>query len=165
MDLPFEAVTAVVDSREQLPLDLSPLRCVVGTLDTGDYSVVGLERIVSVERKSLPDLVACVGRERERFQRELDRLRAFPVRLLVVEASWDDLESGPWRGRVTPAAVVGSVLSWQAAGLPVCLAGDRERASRVVARTLYLSARKQWRLLSAFNVSLSERLAGSSYST
>lgn len=165
MDLPVDAVTAVVDTREQLPLDLSPLRSVAATLDTGDYSILGLESVVAVERKSLPDLVSCVGRERDRFLRELDRLRAYPVRLLVVEASWDDLESGSWRGQVTPAAVVGSVLSWQAAGLPVCLAGDRERAGRVVSRTLYLSARRQWRLLSSFRINLPETLTGSSYST
>ena len=32
-------VTAIVDTREQLPLDLSPLRVERGTLATGDYSV------------------------------------------------------------------------------------------------------------------------------
>jgi len=36
-----EAVTAIIDTREQMPLDLSPLQTVTGTLDTGDYSIVG----------------------------------------------------------------------------------------------------------------------------
>ena len=48
-----ENLTAIVDSREQLPLDLSPLRTIRGTLATGDYSVQGLENIVAIERKSL----------------------------------------------------------------------------------------------------------------
>ena len=48
-----ENLTAIVDLREQLPLDLSPLRTIRGTLATGDYSVQGLENIVAIERKSL----------------------------------------------------------------------------------------------------------------
>ena len=44
-------VVAVIDTREQLPLDLTPLRTEPGTLPTGDYSVRGLEQVVSVERK------------------------------------------------------------------------------------------------------------------
>ena len=83
-----EQVTAVVFSREQLPLDLPPLNTVNGTLTTGDYSVSGLEDVIAVERKSLPDLVACVGRERERFDREVQRLQAYPVRAIVIESTW-----------------------------------------------------------------------------
>ena len=80
-----EQVSCVIDTREQTPLDVSPLRHVEGTLTTGDYSVCGLEQVISVERKSLPDLLTCCGRERERFDREIARLLAFPVRSLVIE--------------------------------------------------------------------------------
>ncbi len=64
-DLKPEHVVAVIDTREQLPLDLTPLRAVEGTLTTGDYSVVGLEHVVAIERKSLPDLLGCIGRARQ----------------------------------------------------------------------------------------------------
>jgi len=60
-ELPIEAVTAIIDTCEQLPLDLAPLAVEPGMLATGDYSVAGLESIVAVERKSLSDLLACVG--------------------------------------------------------------------------------------------------------
>ena len=56
-------------SREQTPFDLAPMQTKAGTLNVGDYSIAGLESVVAIERKSLPDLVACCGRERERFQR------------------------------------------------------------------------------------------------
>jgi ERCC4-type nuclease len=69
-------LTAIQDSREQCPLDLSPMKTEVGTLTTGDYSIRGLEHVVSVERKTLPDLVACVGSSRERFDKEVKRLLA-----------------------------------------------------------------------------------------
>jgi ERCC4-type nuclease len=53
-----DQITAIIDSREQLPLDLTPLAMVAGTLVTGDYSVRGLEKHVAIERKSLNDLLA-----------------------------------------------------------------------------------------------------------
>jgi len=87
-ELKPEHITVVRDTREQLPLDLAPLQMITGTLDTGDYSIRGLEHIISVERKSEDDLLACVGRERARFEREIMRLLAYPVRLLVVESTW-----------------------------------------------------------------------------
>ena len=98
-----EQVTAICDTREQRPLDLSPLQVVEGTLATGDYSVVGLESIVAIERKSLLGLVACCGHERERFDREIQRLLAFDVKALIVETTWSDLEAGNWRSQVSSA--------------------------------------------------------------
>ncbi|MCA9189821.1 MAG: hypothetical protein R3E01_02675 [Pirellulaceae bacterium] len=140
-----DAVTAIVDTREQLPFVLDPLRVERGTLATGDYSVKGLERVIAVERKSLQDLVGCVGRERDRFDREVQRLVAYPVRALVVEASWDDVRQGEWQGRVTPRQVEGSLLGWIAAGLPVIMAGSRVFAQTYTARLLYIAARRRWR--------------------
>jgi len=144
-ELKPEAVTAIVDTREQRPLDLAPLATEAGTLTTGDYSVKGLEAIVAVERKSLGDLLSCIGTERERFEREVQRLLAYPVRALVVEATWPAIEAGGWRSKVTPAAAVGSLLGWVAAGLPVVMAGDHARAGRYVSRLLFTAARRRWR--------------------
>jgi ERCC4-type nuclease len=67
-----------IDSREQQPLVFTRLRSVVGTLTSGDYSVLGLQELFAVERKTVADLVACcVGENRQRFERELHRLRGF----------------------------------------------------------------------------------------
>jgi ERCC4-type nuclease len=140
-----EQITAVVDTREQTPLDLAPLATVTGTLATGDYSIRGLEHVVAIERKSLPDLLACVGRERERFDREVQRLLAYPVRVLLVESTWQEIEAGDWRSEVTPQAALGSLLGWIAAGLPVVMCGDHERAGRYAARLMFTAARRRWR--------------------
>lgn len=144
-ELKPEQITAVVDTREQLPLDLSPLQIVTGTLTTGDYSVKGLETIVAIERKSLPDLLGCVGQHREQFDREVQRLLAYPCRAIVVEASWADLEAGGWRSQVSSSAAIGSVLGWIASGVPIILVGDHERAGRYVSRLLFTAARRRWR--------------------
>jgi len=140
-----EQLTAIVDTREQTPLDLSPLKTQTGTLTTGDYSLAGLESVVAIERKSLSDLLGCIGRERERFDREVQRLLAYPVRALVVETNWLVIERGEWRGNITPAQVQGSLLGWSAMGLPVLLVSDHERAGRAVSRLLYIAARRRWR--------------------
>jgi len=144
-DLQPKHLTAIVDTREQLPVDLSPMRVEPGTLATGDYSVRGLESIVAVERKSLGDLLSCIGTERERFDREVQRLLAYPCRALVVEATWAHIEGGGWRSQITPAAALGSLLGWIAMGLPVVMAGDHERAGRYIGRILFIGARRRWR--------------------
>lgn len=124
------SVTAIVDSREQLPLDLAPLRTESATLTTGDYSLKGLEHHVCIERKSLDDLLGCVGRDRERFERELQRMLAYPVRVLLVESTWADIELGQWRSKVTSSQVMGSLIGWAAMGIQVAMIGSHERAGQ-----------------------------------
>ena len=132
----------VVDTREQEPWSFRDLATESGTLDTGDYSVRGLEHVVAIERKSLDDLLACIGRERDRFKRELQRLRAYRFRCLVVEASHADLERGEWRSRLKPSHLLGSLAAWQAQfELPIWLAGNRESAARFAERYLHQCAR------------------------
>ena len=77
-ELADHSITIVIDTREQAPLVFSQLQSVRGTLTTGDYSIQGLQELFSVERKSVGDLVGCcMGENRERFERELHRLRGF----------------------------------------------------------------------------------------
>ncbi len=121
-----------------------------GTLPTADYSILGLEHHIAVERKSLPDLLGCVGQERERFEREMQRLLAYESRALVIESSWAEVERGGWRQHVTPQAALGSLLGWIACGIPVIMAGDRETAERYTARFMFIAARRRWREVSVF---------------
>lgn len=149
-----ESITAIVDTREQLPLDLAPLNVEAGTLTTGDYSVKGLEHVVAIERKSESDLLACIGTERERFDREVQRLLAYPVRALLIESTWTRIEAGEWRSQVKPSAAIGSLLGWVAMGLPVIMADNHERAGQYVARLLFTAARRRYREARALAVSL-----------
>ena len=75
----------------------------------------------------------------------MQRLLAYPVRALVVEASWSEVEMGQWRGKVTPNAVLGSLMGWIAAGLPVVLVDDHASAGRYVSRLLFIAANRRWR--------------------
>lgn len=151
MSLPAEpsesSIVGLIDTREQTPLDIAPLRSERATLVTGDYSVKHLENIVAIERKSLTDLIGCIGKDRERFEREVQRLLAYPVRCLVIEADWAEIEMRQWPAisKIEPKHVRGSILGWQAAGLPVCLAGNHRRAGELVSRMLYITARRRWK--------------------
>ncbi len=75
--------------------------------------------------------------------------RCVPVRAIVCETTWAELEAGQWRSKVTPAAALGSCLGWIAAGVPVIMAGDHQRAGRCIARLLFIAARRRWRELRA----------------
>lgn len=155
-DLDPASVSIIVDSREKTPFDLSPFKVVPGKLETGDYSVVGLTHCIAVERKSLQDLINCVGPDRERFEKEVQRLLAYETRAIVVEGSWRQLEGGNWHGRTTAESAVGSVIGWIARGIPVVMAGDRERAQKIAGRIMFLAARRRWRELMQFKASVVE---------
>lgn len=140
MNLKLKPVV-IVDSREQRPWRFANLPTERGTLPTGDYSIGGLEHLIVLERKSLSDLVGCVGRDRTRFVAELARLRAYRFRAVVVEATLADLERGDWPGKLAPSHVLGSIASWQARYCPFVFAGDADAAARWAERYLYQAAR------------------------
>ena len=135
-------VLAIVDTREQLPLEL-PLRTITDTLPTGDYSVSGFEDLICCERKSLPDLIGCMTSGRKRFERELQRMKAYDARCVVVEAHWKQLRDGEYRSRITPEAATHSVVSWISSfAVPFLFVGDRVSAADAVAYFLFTSTKK-----------------------
>lgn len=171
-DLRITDFVVAIDNAEQLPWTLevaekvdghavvTPLRTVSKSLETGDYSIVGAEDLIAVERKSFPDLIGCIGNGRKRFDKEIQRLLSHPSRCVIVEAHISQLELGQWRGEVTVAAAIGSVMGWIEKGVPFIFAGDRRAAALYCARFLYVAARRRFRELQAFQNSL--KIAGGS---
>ena len=104
--------TIVVDSREQLPLVFAHLPSVAGTLGTADYSVLGFESEVGFERKSISDLIGSISSDRDRFERELIRLRGFRLSRLIVVGHPDEISSGTYRSKMHPKAVWGTLDSF-----------------------------------------------------
>ena len=142
----------LVDAREQRPFNFEHERYDVQiqpwTLTVGDYSLRGLEDKVAVERKSLPDLVQCLGRERERFERELLRGAALDAFAVVVEGSWSDLANGNFRSQLNPHAACQSTLAFMSRyRTPFLFAGSRPAAEYVTwgfLRQFLEGARKRW---------------------
>lgn len=145
----------IQDTREQAPFSFQHERYAVevmaGTLTIGDYSLAGLEDKVAVERKELSDLVACLGRERERFERELQRGAALDAFTVVVEASWADLAGGKYRSQLNPHAACQSVLAFTARyRTPFIFAGNHAAAEYVCwgfLRQYLEGARKRWKAI------------------
>lgn len=154
-------IVAIVDNREQRPWSLSPLKTMRGTLSTGDYSVLGLSEPpygICIERKSLFDLLGVIGTHRDRFENELDRMRAYRTSAVIVEATFAEFSAGrwqekgvyPWVSRIKPEAAMGSVLGWIAEGIPILFAGDASSASICAARILFIAARRRYNELQSF---------------
>lgn len=123
--------TIIIDTREQRPWSFK-LPTVVGGLPAGDYSVVGHEGDVAIERKSLGDFVGSVTWERERFWRELEKLASYRFAAVVVEASVDDVLAGAYRSDARPWAVLASAMAITVDfGIPVVWGEDHATAGRM----------------------------------
>ena len=65
-------------------------------LDTGDYSIEGLEDRLCIERKaSVVELAGNVGHDRQRFLNEIERMKEFPHKYIILEFSLSDLMMFP----------------------------------------------------------------------
>ena len=119
----------ITDTREQLPYHFKrypDVELIFGTLTAGDYSIPGFEDEVAIERKELSDLMGCLTHDRERLQRELERLRGYQSAALLVEAPFAVIKAGRYRSRMNPEAAVQSILSiMQRYRMPVFFAADR----------------------------------------
>jgi DNA excision repair protein ERCC-4 len=132
---PSHRVTFVVDSREQQPYSFDPrlVQVVRAPLPAGDYSLLGFENRVSIERKSLPDLVATLFHARERFRRELLRMQQLQLGMVVVEANLEDVMLGRYPNAVHPNALLGAVVAVHVEyRVPVMFLASRQVAVRFV---------------------------------
>lgn len=118
----------ITDTREQTPYTFRryPVEVIPGTLTAGDYSVPGFTDEVAVERKELSDLLGCLTHDRERFVRELERLRGYQSAALLIEAPLAMIQAGRYRSRMKPENAVQSIISiMQRYRMPVFFAPDR----------------------------------------
>ena len=69
---------------------------VVKKLDTGDYSLEGLEDKLCIERKGrVSELAINLGKDKARFMREIERMQEFEFPFLILEFSLDDVIKFP----------------------------------------------------------------------
>ncbi len=160
------------DNNEQLPLSPFVWRVEHGvaskvllptcevSIDTGDYTLRGLEKMVAVERKSLADLWStCFGRAAnnsvgeaqrslDRFRREMSRMQWLARKAILVEGTRASLmayaheryEKREARGK-TPEECVHAILGmlagiWVDYGVGVEWAGGRDGAEAWLGRVL-----------------------------
>ena len=136
--------TVVIDTREQAPLVFARLAAVSGTLYTGDYSFRGGEELFAVERKSIADLVGCcVGENRERFARELHRLRGHRFKRLLIVGRREEIEEAKYRSNVKPKAVLATLGAFEARyDVPVVFAPSPAAAALQVEHWIWWFSRE-----------------------
>lgn len=120
--------TIIVDTREQLPFDFAsvkspavPFTVARQTLETGDYSVEApltatKADMIVIERKSLADLYSTLGRGRDRFEREFQRMAEYGYAALVIEATWEQIAEPNKHLKhptlLAPKTVVATLVAW-----------------------------------------------------
>lgn len=134
-------MVVVIDTREQSPLDF--LHSAPGTLTSGDYSLLGAEHLFAVERKSIADLVGSLTSGRERFERELHRLRGFHFKRLLIEGTDEDIIEHRYLSKALPKSILHSLSAFEIRyDIPVVFGGSRERCARLVEKWAYWFARE-----------------------
>ncbi|GAA6514574.1 hypothetical protein K370107A2_15770 [Merdimmobilis hominis] len=136
----LKAMEVQVDTREQVwghvekSLGEMGVKAQQKALPQGDYTALvplsafgpeyeglpgyqSLQDEVVVERKAnLDEIAGNFTADRRRFEGEFQRAKARGVKvfLLIENASWQDVWSHNYRSRLSPKALAGSLLSWQA---------------------------------------------------
>ena len=131
-DPPF---TIIIDTREQTPLAFDKQYPTIRTgLETGDYSILGHEHTFTIERKSLADLVGTIIHDRERFKRELERMRGYEFKRVLVTAPFEVVKYGPYKHSLAnPKSVIASIASFEVRyGVPFAFARTPQEASERV---------------------------------
>jgi ERCC4-type nuclease len=125
----------VIDTREQRPYKFKDV--VTKTLESGDYSLLGFEDKVAVERKSKPDIYGSFGKGRDRFEREIKRLSKYDYAAIVIESDLKGLLIAPTFSHMNPKSVINSLVSWSIRyGIFIYFASDRKHARSLTYRIL-----------------------------
>lgn len=123
-----------IDKREKKPLIIDGYECELVTLPVGDYGIKGFSDWnnpgLIIERKSVVDLAQSLGRGRERFKREIQKMRAFRSAWILIEGPRNEVELGLYESRINPKSILASLDAIAVrCGVHVEWAGSRGRAA------------------------------------
>lgn len=114
----------------------------VAGLTAGDYSIVGAEHIVRIERKNgFGELFGNMSPKshKERFEREMEKLEDIPLKYIVIETSLNEDTLGLSVPQMRSGPPASSVLKWltelqMTYGVHIIWAGD---CGKKVAETIF----------------------------
>ena len=97
--------TVIRDTREQEGYYFSEYGTCEGMvdqkLDTGDYSILGMEDKICIERKGcVEELAINLGQKKHTFLKEIDRMEDFPHKFIILEFNIADLIDFPENSRI-----------------------------------------------------------------
>ena len=145
-----DQITLLMDTREKDGWQkLFQTPCVRGTLQVGDYSVAGLESLISIERKSLSDLLGSLTAGRERFEREMKLGRHLAKFYLLIECNVSDLLVNDFGSlsKATPQSIWGSLWTWSHRyHVQILFGNDRQSSARLCEAVLVAFAKEAVKL-------------------
>jgi ERCC4-type nuclease len=101
-------------------------------LDSGDYSLLGCEEWICVERKTGDDLVICLSHSRQRFIDELRRAQRISEFYVISECTYQDILLGRYRSEMNSRAAWESFIALQGRyKIPFLFAANIETAARL----------------------------------
>jgi hypothetical protein len=133
--------TIIVDTREQQPWSFEHYITANKKLDTGDYSIAGMENIIAVERKKSVNEIANNITE-SRFTDVISRLSSIKYPFMLMEFDIEDILIYPigsnlpkklWdKTRITPQFIMKNVLEWQLYhNIKVIFCGSASNAEKI----------------------------------
>lgn len=141
--------TIIQDSREKKPWTFEATGSVedviVEKLDTGDYSIQGLENIFFIERKaSVDELYVSLGVQWERFQREMERAKPYKHKYLVIEATMREVYRGSRYSKMSGRFIISRLLRIQEEyGVIVVFAGKGMHVPGFIIQLMLEISRKE----------------------
>lgn len=179
IELPF---TILVDDRERISGGQWTFQGMIGDsdegyrplvvqleearLETGDYSIRGLEHVLTIERKALSDIFNTCGQGRERFEAEHQRMAVMRAKCLaetaggiqqsawvVIEATWPMIARKQGVvSKLHPMSVIGACIHYKIRhGIPWETLPGRRAAEVWTFRTLK-TFWEQWRHVAVANI-------------
>lgn len=137
----FSNFHIIIDSREQHPWNFQNMVSSVAKLDTGDYSLSGMQDIFCIERKASVSEVANNITEK-RFKDVVTRMSKIPHAFLLLEFNLDDIMIYPvgsnvpkkmWdKLKITPKFILKHLIELQLNhNIKVLFCGDSENAEKM----------------------------------
>jgi len=136
IDIPEDFIL-VQDNQEKLPkharhkglFNPSLLYIITAHLKTGDYSIQGFEDVITIERKSISDLLGTLGKGRIRFEKELNRMSEYKWKGLLIEGLENDVYQPNDFSSMHPNSIYHSLAAIETKwGLSVYYAKDKKSA-------------------------------------
>jgi hypothetical protein len=133
-----------IDTREQHPYIFRPNKRLAGTvdvkLDYGDYQIYNRPDLIAIERKnSVTEIAGNLGKHRNRFVKELERMQSCKYRYVIIEDYFSSIFRHGY-SQMKPAQIIGSITTfWIRYNTPFIFAGSRSYAQNLT-RDLLIKA-------------------------
>lgn len=148
LNMKSNPLIVIRDSREKENNGFHFPNMIIGKLDAGDYSIKGLENVISIERKSgVDEIFSNLGakKNKERFYRELELLKTYKYKYIVIEGTVAQMLYGSRFSKIDPLYIMRLLNEIELTyGIPIKFIEKGDAAHRYVGMLLESIASKEF---------------------